>query len=65
MNQDYLRNSVQELKRNYCISYCYLATKLKMKRHSFYNFMNSQKNLSPKRENELKLIVERLINNGI
>ena len=65
MEQNYLREKIRELKRSSKIPFCYLSNKLNMNEHSFYNFMNEQKNVSSEKEQKLNIIIERLEKNVI
>lgn len=65
MNQDYLREEVRKLKKDFSIPFCYLSNKLGMNKNSFYNFMDKQKNLSKEKEEKLKEIIERLKSNDL
>lgn len=65
MNQDYLREEVRKLKKDFSIPFCYLSNKLNMNKNSFYNFMDKQKNLSSEKEQKLKQIIQRLKSNDL
>lgn len=65
MNQDYLREEIRKLKKEYSIPFCYISTKLNMQKNSFYNFMDKQKNLSSEKEKKALEIIERLKSNEL
>lgn len=65
MDQDYLREEIRKLKKDYSIPFCYISTKLNMQKNSFYNFMDKQKNLSSEKEKKALEIIERLKSNDL
>lgn len=65
MNQDYLRDEVRKLKKDFNIPFCYFSKKLNMHKNSFYNFMDKQRKLSREKEQKLKIIMESLKKNDI
>lgn len=65
MEQDYLREEIRKLKKEFSIPFCYLSSKLNMNKNSFYNFMDRQKNLSKEKELKVKEIIERLKSNDL
>ncbi len=58
--QDKLREEIRSLKVYQNIPYCEIADRLKIHRHSFYNFMKGYYDLSDEKARTLKKIIDTL-----
>lgn len=60
MESDFLREKIKELRKTKKINYTYFSEKLKMNKHSFYNFMCGTRNLSQEKLTKLETIIRRI-----